>query len=103
MGFDWAILAAAVALLMLAAPYVAWVRHPQQKPFAAYLIFVTVFSLACVVLFVVLGWVLSGLGLERWLGPWGIGSILLIFGVLPALVIATWQARQPPMDRGRPD
>lgn len=103
MTSDWLIPAAAVVLLLVAAPYVAWVRHPRQKPFAAYLIFVTVFSLACVVLFVLLGWVLSGLGLARWLGAWGVAGVLLIVGVLPALFVATWQARQPPMDKGRPD
>jgi hypothetical protein len=82
---------------------VASVRHPAAEAIRCLSHLRDGLFLACVVLFVVLGWVLSGLGLERWLGPWGIGSILLIFGVLPALVIATWQARQPPMDRGRPD
>ncbi|MFU8816626.1 MAG: hypothetical protein ACNA7W_14855 [Pseudomonadales bacterium] len=93
----------AIALLALAAPYVARIRHPEQRPFAAYLIFVTVFAAAAVVLFVLIGWLVNAFGLTQTLGPTGLMVLLVIFGLGPALAIATWQARKPPMRRGPPD
>lgn len=103
MPIDWLTIAIAVLVLLAAAPYVAWIRHPDQRPFAAYLVFVTVFALASVVLFVVLGWLLAQLELTAVLGPWGLGAVLLLLGVVPALAVATWQARQPPMQRRPPE
>jgi uncharacterized membrane protein required for colicin V production len=95
-GMNWLTIFSAVAVLAAAAPYVLWVKHPRQRPFAAYLVFVTVFALACVMLFLLLGWLASSLGLAAALGRWGLGVLLVLLGVVPALVIATWQARQPP-------
>jgi hypothetical protein len=98
----WATIAIAIAILAAAAPYVAWVRHPRQRPFAAYLLFVSVFALAAVVLFVLIGWLIQALGLAARLGQGGLSVLLLLLGVLPALLLATWQARQPPGPRGPP-
>lgn len=103
MAIDTTTVLIALLLLAAAAPYVAWVRHPEQRPFAAYLVFVTVFAVAAVVLFVLVGWAALALGLGESLGPWGLGGLLLVLGVLPALGIATWQARQPPSRRGPPE
>lgn len=103
MPFDWLTVGIAVLVLLAAAPYVAWVRHPEQRPFAAYLVFVTVFALASVVLFVLIGWLIIRFDLARTLGTWGLAATLLAFGVAPALFLATWQARQPPMSRRPPD
>lgn len=96
MGFSWITVAIAVFLLAAAAPWVAWVRHPRQRPFSAYLTFVCVFALMAVVAFVVLAWLVSAFGLGERLGRSGVALVLLLFGVLPALVAATWQARRPP-------
>lgn len=103
MAFDWLTVGIAVLVLIAAAPYVAWIRHPEQRPFAAYLVFVCVFALASVVLFVLLAWLVTHLDLGRSLGAWGLAAALLLFGVAPALALATWQARQPPMSRRPPD
>ena len=84
-------------------PYVARVRHPQQRAFAAYLIFVTVFAVSAVMLFVLIGWLTDALGLAQTIGPIGLMILLVIFGLGPALAIATWQARKPPMRVGTPD
>lgn len=93
----------ALVLLAAVAPYVAWVKHPRQRPFAAYLVFVSVFAVCAVVLFVLLAWLVQVLGLGPALGPWGLAALLLLLGVVPALAVATWQARQPPSRRGPPD
>lgn len=101
-GVSWTTVAVALGVLALAAPYVGWVRHPAQKPFAAYLVFVSVFALACIVLFLGLAWLTGALGVRGSLGPVGLAVLLLVLGVVPAFAIATWQARQPPSRRGRP-
>jgi hypothetical protein len=98
----WATIAIAIAILAVAAPYVAWVRHPRQRPFAAYLLFVSVFALAAVVLFVVIGWLIQALGLAARLGQGGLSLLLILLGVVPALLLATWEARQPPGPRRPP-
>lgn len=103
MPVDWLTVAIALLVLVTAAPYVARVRHPHQRSFVAYLVFVTVFAVASTVLFLVIAWLLDALGLMRSLGPWGLGTALLLLGVAPAFALATWQARQPPMRRGPPD
>ena len=103
MNIDLTTVLIAVLLLAAAAPYVAWVRHPLQRPFAAYLVFVTVFAVAAVVLFVLLAWLIQALGWAAALGPWGHAALLVVLGVLPALAVATWQARQPPSRRRPPD
>lgn len=103
MPFDWVTVCIALLVLAIAAPYVARIRHPEQRPFAAYLVFVTVFALAAVVLFVLIGWLAAALGLLRTLGRGGLAVLLLLFGVVPAILLATWQARQPPMGRRPPE
>jgi P-type Cu2+ transporter len=52
-------------LLLASIPYVARIRHPEQKPFAAYLIFVSIFAVASVVLFGMLTVVAGTLGLTE--------------------------------------
>lgn len=99
----WSTVLIAILVLAAAVPYVAWVRHPEQRPFAAYLVFVSVFAVAAVVLFVLIGWLADALGLIPVLGQGGLTVALLLLGVLPALGLATWQARKPPMERKPPD
>lgn len=86
------------ALLIASAPYVRYIKHPQQKFFAAYLIFVSVFSVAAFALFTVL----SGLG-STLFGPEALdttvgAALLIIATVAPAAWIATLFARKPPRD-----
>lgn len=99
----WTAAAMALVILAAAAPYVARVRHPRQKPFAAYLLFVTVFAVSAVVLFLIIGGLVSSLGLTDILGQWGMAVLLVLLGVLPAIAFATVQVRKPPIHRGPPD
>ncbi|HSJ47996.1 MAG TPA: hypothetical protein VLA26_04040 [Gammaproteobacteria bacterium] len=92
-----------VALLAAAIPVAAHVRHPEQKPFAAYLIFITIFVVVTMVLFNVLGWLAGLLGLASTLKEVGAILLLAILASLPAFALAIWQVRKPPMRRGPPD
>lgn len=96
------VLIAGGILLLASMPYVARIRHPEQRPFAAYLIFVSIFAVASAVLFGVLTWVAGTLGLTEALSqpvP-AVAFLLLVF--VPALALARWQARQPPWRQGPP-
>lgn len=91
-----------IAFFILAVPFVRRIRHPNQRPFAAYLIFVTVFTLVAGILFLLLSWLaltleLSG-ALERVVPA--IVFLLLVFS--PAFWIATWQAAKPHRPRSPP-
>jgi len=99
----WVTTLIAVGLLAAAAPYVARIRHPEQRPFAAYMIFVIIFSVTALLLFILIGWLADTLGLMQSLGAAGMMVLLAVFGLGPALVLATWQARKPPMRFGPPD
>lgn len=99
----WTTTALAVIILLVAVPYVASIRHPDQRPFAAYLIFVTVFSVTAVILFLLIGWVAHSTELAAALGERGLAILLLVLGLLPAIVVATWQARKPPSRKPPPD
>lgn len=95
----------AISLVILAAvwPYVARIRHPEQKPLAAYLIFLTLFVTVTVVLFGMLTMFAGELGLARALENPVAAFVLLALVFLPALALATWQARKPPWRRGPPN
>ena len=102
--YHWTRVLAGVVVLAAAIPYVARIRHPDQKLLAAYLIFVSVFVTATVVLLALLGWLASHLGLSPLLEDTGPALIFLALAFLPALALATWQARKPPWrQRGPPD
>jgi hypothetical protein len=95
---------AGVAILAAAVPYVGRIRHPDKKPLAAYLIFVSVFVTAAVVFLTLLAWLASRLGLVSLLGDPGPALLFLALVFLPAVALATWQARKPPWrQRGPPD
>lgn len=86
-----------VAMILIAAiPYVARIRHPRQKPLAAYLIFIFMFIITVSVLFTILLWLVSLFDLSAALSkPWpSVLFLALIF--LPAIALGTWQARKPP-------
>lgn len=92
-----------IALLAAAIPVAARVRHPGQKPFAAYLIFITIFVVVTMVLFNVLGWLAGLLGLGSALKEVGAILLLAILASLPAFALAIWQVRKPPMRRDPPN
>ena len=100
----WTSLLAGAAILGVAIPYVMRIRHPEQKPLAAYLIFVSVFVTAAIVLYSLLAWLALKLGREAGLGHTGPALLFLVLVFLPAIVLASWQARKPPWrQRGPPD
>ncbi len=85
-----------IALFGLSIPLVRVVRHRDEKPFAAYLIFVVAFSfLASVTFFTLVAFA------QRWpevaaasvtLSPLGI----VVLSVLPAFLLGLWSASRPP-------
>jgi hypothetical protein len=93
---------AALILFVAAIPYVARIRHPEQKPFAAYLIFVSVFGVASAVLFGVFTAAASALGLSARLEQTVPALVFLLLVFMPALLLARWQARKPPWRQGTP-
>ncbi len=86
-----------LALALAAAVYVERSRHPDAKPIAAYLIFVTVFAAVAVGLFAA-GTLLFVL-LERpdLLATPAIGFSFLLFIFLPAFLAGRWQIKKPPL------
>ncbi len=84
-----------LALFILAVPIVRRIRHPDQRPFAAYLIFVMLFTVSAAVLFAVFSSLALALGFSQALErPFpAVVFLLLIFG--PAFALAVWQARKP--------
>jgi MFS family permease len=99
----WVTTLLAVVLLAAAAPYVARIRHPEQRLFAAYMIFVIIFSVTALLLFILIGWLADTWGIIQSIGPAGMMILLVVFGLGPAFMLATWQARKPPMRFGPPD
>jgi len=100
------LVAAVTGLIVLVAaiPYVARIRHPQQKPLAAYLIFISAFILIAVLLFNLFAWLAISLELGAVLGRPGPALIFLALVLLPAIALATWLARKPPWrNSGPPD
>ncbi|HYQ71351.1 MAG TPA: hypothetical protein VET88_05420 [Gammaproteobacteria bacterium] len=93
-----------VILLIAAIPYVACIRHASQKPLAAYLIFVSMFAASAAVIASVLAWLAGIVGLAAGLDATAPALLFLALIFLPALAIATWQARKPPWrQNGPPD
>lgn len=94
---------AGIALLAAAIPVAARVRHPDQKPFAAYMIFITIFVVVTMVLFNLFGWLAGLLGLGSALKKVGAILMLAILASLPAFGLAIWQVRKPPLRRDPPN
>jgi hypothetical protein len=99
----WPSIVIGVVILAAAIPYVARIRHPAQKPFAAYLIFLTVFLASGLVLFAVLTWLAGSLGLVDALNRLVPALVFLTLVFVPAIALATWQARKPPTSPRQPD
>jgi hypothetical protein len=92
----WISLAGWVVVLALFGLYVPRIRHPGQKPFAAYLIFVIVFTAVAIGMFVLLAYLAAAFGLAQALER-PLPILIFLAGVfVPAFVVARWQARKPP-------
>jgi hypothetical protein len=100
---DWLGILIVVVLLSAAVPYVARMRHPEQKPLAAYLIFLFAFIAGVAVLFNLLAWLAEFFGLGSLLDQPLITVLFLLLILLPPLVLATWLVRLPPRRQAPPD
>lgn len=85
-----------LVLLVAAIPYIKRIRHPAQQPVAAYLIFLFMFVIVSSVLYGLLGWLASILGMGPMLARTGPAIVFLLLVLLPAFFAATWLARKPP-------
>jgi hypothetical protein len=103
MSAYWIGLLLGAGLLVAAIPYVRRIRHPQQKPLAAYLIFVSVFIMVAAVLFRLLLWLADRLAPGVTLDDPGPALLFIALVFLPAVALATWQVSKPPWRYGPPD
>lgn len=71
-------------------------RHPDSKPLAAYLIFITVFSAAAFVIFSCLTVLLAVAGLTALLDNPLASAVFLLAVFGPAFLLGRWQLRKPP-------
>lgn len=85
-----------LSLMLLAIPYVRHAKHPRAKPVAAYMVFVTLFSVGSIVMYSVLLLLLAwygGLGyLHQPLGA----AIFLALVFVPAFLLGRWELKKPP-------
>lgn len=98
--------AAAIALwaifLLAAIYYTRRERNPRMRPLAAYLIFVTVFTMASFVLFAAIIIVLGALSQEPALDSPLAAAVVLFVVFVPAFFAARWQIRKPPQPPVKP-
>jgi hypothetical protein len=85
-----------LVLLLLAIPYVRAARHPDSKPLAAYMIFLTVFSVAAYVLFGVLIALIGALKGADFLATPLAAVLVFVLSAVPAFFLARWQIRRAP-------
>lgn len=98
----WISLITGSLILLAAFPYVMRIRHPDQKLFAAYLIFISVFIAVAAVLFSLLVQLANVLHLLDRLDNVLVMLVFLMLVFLPAISMATWLARKPPWRQGPP-
>ena len=98
----WLSILIGITVLVIALPYVWRIRHPQQKLFAAYLIFVTIFVVSSFVLYRLLVLLVGILELADPLNRLLPAVVFISLIILPASALATWQARKPPWRQGPP-
>ncbi len=85
-----------VLILAAAIPYVARIRHPKQKPLAAYLIFISAFVVSASIFFNLLAWLAYKLDLGGALSKPAPAVLFLVLVFIPAIILARWLARKPP-------
>lgn len=82
--------------LVAAIFYTRRARHPKARPFAAYLIFVVVFTVGSFAIFGALTYLLEALGQPEALSNPIVAALFLSLVFVPAFFIARWQVRKPP-------
>jgi len=101
---NWMIGIGGLAFLAAAAPYVQKIRHPEQRTFAAYLLFVSVFVATALFLFNAFAWLAARFGFSQVIQEQpaaALVAVMLVF--LPAFALGRWQASKPPLKRGPPN
>ena len=91
-----------IVFLLAAILYAQHARHPQAKALAAYLVFVTVFTVTAFVIFAAVIFALQALGATAILGRPVVEAVVLVLVFVPAFFIARWQLRKPPSHWGQP-
>lgn len=83
--------------------YTQKARHRDAKPLAAYLIFITVFSVAALTIFGGLASLLQAVGQPHLLEQplWAGAFLAAVF--LPAFFLARWQIKKPPRAPHNPE
>lgn len=76
--------------------YTQEARHPATRPLAAYLIFVTLFSVVALAIFGGLTAVLDGLQATHLLAEPVPAALFLAAVFLPAFFVGRWQVKKPP-------
>ena len=90
------------AFLIFAIFFTRRERNPRIRPLAAYLIFITVFTVVSFLLFAAIIVVVGALSQERALESPVIAVLMLLVVFVPALFVARWQIRKPPRPPVRP-
>ena len=90
-----------VAFLVLAVPYVMWAKHPATKPLAAYLIFVTIVSVAGWVIYSLVTVLLAGLLAPEAQGQPALPIAAFVLSLVLGIILAHWQIRKAPRESPR--
>jgi len=89
-------LVAWVVFLVAAIPYVLRAKHPRTRALAAWLVFVSIFSITAAVLYFALGAFAAAAGLADALGHPAGAAVFLALVFVPAFLAARWQLKRPP-------
>lgn len=89
------VLAGWAIVLIAAVFYARWAKHPSTKLIAAYLIFVTTFTVVAFIIFMCLIMLLTSLGQSRALTHPLAAAVFLLAVFVPAFLVARWQLRKP--------
>lgn len=85
-----------IVLMLLAVPYVRHARHPRAKPLAAYMVFITLFSVGAMLMYSALLMLLDWLdGFDYLHHPLG-AAVFLALVFIPAFLLGRWQLKKPP-------
>lgn len=94
-----------IAFLLIAFFYVSRARNPRTPLFAAWLLFVSLFSVIAFLVFAVGTWAMHAAGIVAALSHPLWAGVFLTIVFVPAFLVARWQLGKPPRQRmpGEPD